>query len=202
MYLAILQPSPSGPFASLCIFHMKFLIALELQHWSYLISVLSFHAATAACLTEKWLQHSSNGLKLQALIQDHVFTTRVSPSQVSTRLLMPLKSLKCLAHVPIWSATYFLHALPFPGQGMLCIHTANTTAGYSDVGGSRAGLLALKRGRNRTVQYVPTEVNHLKKRNQKIKQRLGDFFDAVLLPFQSFFMLSQMLSQHQVSLSN
>lgn len=114
----MLQPPPSTPFANLYIFHMKLLI-VELQHQSYLISVLSFHAATVACLTEKRLQQSSDGLMLQALIQNHAFSAHVSPSQLSTPLLMPLESLKCLAHFPVWSAAHFLRALPLPGQGAL-----------------------------------------------------------------------------------
>lgn len=62
-----------------CIFHLKLLIVLEIQHQSYLISVLSFHAATVAHLTEKPLEQSSNELQLQTLIQYHIFSAHERP---------------------------------------------------------------------------------------------------------------------------
>lgn len=69
-----------------------------------------------SCLSDRELLPSSSELEPQ--IQGSAFSACVSPSQFSTILLLPLGSLRCLAHAAVWRA-YYLHALSCPGQGVV-----------------------------------------------------------------------------------
>lgn len=109
--------------------------------------------------------------------------------------------LKAFGTCSCMECPHSFHALPFPGQSALgcCEHTPpSTTANYSSVVDSRLRLPTFERGSSKTEYMYPQRWKLSKESSQSTRQRLGDF-DAILLPFRSFFMPSHRFSLHSVS---